>query len=225
MGDKTFAFSGIIEELGVVKNLITTLNGARLTIMAQHIFDDIRTGASVSVNGACLTVVLVEGQDISVDVSPETLSLTTLGSFTVGTPLNLERAMKLDERLGGHMVSGHVDGIGRIVNRRLDGNSIILTIEPPSEILRYCVPKGSMTIDGISMTINQVGERTFSLAVIPHTAKVTTLGLKQQGDQVNLEVDLIGKYVERLLQERGSLPPRPTPVIDKDYLQKRGLLG
>lgn len=218
-------FSGIVEEMGVVKVVGTTLAGARLTIMAKKILEDIQIGASLNVNGVCLTVVLIDVLECSVDLSPETLSLTTLGSLAVGTPLNLERALKLDERLGGHMVSGHVDGIGRIVNRRQNGNAIVLTIEAPSGILRYCVSKGSMTIDGISMTINQVGERTFSLAVIPHTAKVTTLGLKQERDQVNLEVDLIGKYVERLLQERGSLPPRPAPVIDNEYLQQRGLLG
>ncbi|MBH0191309.1 MAG: riboflavin synthase [Nitrospira sp.] len=151
------------------------------------------------------------------------LSVTTLGSFAAGTPVNLERAMRLNERIGGHLVAGHVDGVGVIRNRHQDGNAILFTIGAPPEILRYCVAKGSITVDGISLTINDVTDRGFSVAIIPHTAKVTTLGLKQVNDSVNLESDLIGKYVERLLQERSQLP-KPTPVIDKDYLQKRGLI-
>jgi riboflavin synthase len=131
--------------------------------------------------------------------------------------------MRLNERIGGHLVAGHVDGIGVIRSRHQDANAIILGIEAPQQILRYCVVKGSITVDGISLTINDVNEKGFSVAIIPHTAKVTTLGLKQVNDPVNLESDLIGKYVERLLQERGQLP-KPTVSIDKDYLQKRGLI-
>lgn len=131
--------------------------------------------------------------------------------------------MKLNERIGGHLVAGHVDGVGTIRNRRQEGNAIFLTIEAPREILRYCVAKGSITVDGISLTINEVGDNAFGVAIIPHTAKVTTLGLKQVNDTVNLESDLIGKYVERLLQERSQLP-KSTPIIDQDYLQKRGLI-
>jgi riboflavin synthase len=138
-------------------------------------------------------------------------------------PVNLERAMKLNERIGGHLVAGHVDGVGWIREKRQEGNALVVTIEPQPEILRYCVPKGSVTIDGISMTLNTVTTHTFSIAVIPHTANVTTLGLKNVGDQVNLESDLIGKFVERLLQERGVLPQQ-APTIDRDYLQKRGLI-
>lgn len=138
-------------------------------------------------------------------------------------PVNLERAMKLNERIGGHLVAGHVDGVGVIRNRRQDANAIMLTIEAPQQILRYCVVKGSVTVDGISLTINDVNDNGFSVAIIPHTAKVTTLGLKQVNDSVNLESDLIGKYVERLLQERGQLP-KSTISIDTDYLQKRGLI-
>jgi riboflavin synthase len=149
--------------------------------------------------------------------------VTTLGQLTAGAPVNLERAMKLNERIGGHLVAGHVDGVGTIRGHRLEGNAIFFTIEAPQEILRYCVVKGSVTVDGISLTINEVTDRSFSVAIIPHTAKVTTLGLKQVNDTVNLESDLIGKYVERLLQERSQLP-KTTPIIDKDYLQKRGLI-
>lgn len=217
-------FTGIVEEMGVVMGLEKNLAGARLTLLAKTIMTDLTEGASVSVNGACLTVVAKGERDFSVDLSPETLLVTTLGRLAAGMPVNLERAMKLNERLGGHLVAGHVDGVGMVRSRRQDGNAIVLTIETPPELVRYCVPKGSITIDGISMTINEVTDRTFSIAVIPHTAKVTTLGLMKEGDQVNLESDLIGKYVERLLQERGVLPSKPAPVIDRDYLQKRGLI-
>jgi riboflavin synthase len=217
-------FTGIIEEMGAIKSLNKTLGGTRLTILASKVMTDLSVGASVGVNGACLTVVDLGDREFSVEVSPETLAVTTLGTLTVGAPVNLERAMRVNERLGGHLVAGHVDGVGTIRARQQDGNAIVLTIEAPKDILRYCVHKGSITVEGISMTINEVTDRAFSLAVIPHTAKETTLGLKQPGDLVNLEPDLIGKYVERLLLERGQLPPRPGPVIDREYLQKKGLL-
>lgn len=217
-------FTGIVEEMGVVKTFEKTLGGTQLRILAKSILSDVKTGDSISINGTCLTVVVAEEHEFLVEVSPETLSVTSLGSLQSGVPVNLERAMKLGDRLGGHLVSGHVDGLGVIVDRKQDGNAILLTIEAPQDIIHYCVPKGSITIDGISMTINDIRNRTFSLAVIPHTAQVTTLGLKQKGDQVNLESDMIGKYVERLLGERGQAPVKPAPVIDKDYLQKRGLI-
>jgi riboflavin synthase len=184
---------------------------------------DLKIGDSVSINGTCLTVVTKGERDFAVEISPETLSVTTLGHLSVGAPVNLERAMKLNERIGGHLVAGHVDGVGTIRSRHQEGNAIFFTIEAPADILRYCVVKGSVTVDGISLTINEVGDHGFTVAIIPHTAKVTTLGLKQVNDTVNLESDLIGKYVERLLQERSQLP-KASIVIDKDYLQKRGLI-
>ncbi len=217
-------FTGIVEEMGVVTNLAKGITGTRLNILASTVLADLSIGASISVNGACLTVTSKAEREFSVDVSPETLSVTTLGSLAAGSPVNLERAMKLNDRIGGHLVSGHVDGIGLIRTRRQDGNAVVLVIEAPKEVLRYCVPKGSITVDGISLTINDVADRSLTVSIIPHTAKVTTLGIKQEGEQVNLESDLIGKYVERLLQARGHLPSAPAPVIDKDYLQKRGLI-
>lgn len=216
-------FSGIVEEMGAITVLGKTLAGTKLTILAAIVMGDLKIGDSVSVNGTCLTVISRSDRDFSVEVSPETLSVTTLGLLNPGTPVNLERAMRLNERIGGHLVAGHVDGIGMIRSRHQDANAIILAIEAPQHILRYCVVKGSITVDGISLTINDVNEKRFSVAIIPHTAKVTTLGLKQVNDPVNLESDLIGKYVERLLQERGQLPKSPV-TIDKDYLQKRGLI-
>ncbi|MDK2743140.1 MAG: riboflavin synthase [Nitrospira sp. BO4] len=216
-------FSGIVEEMGAITSLGKTLAGTKLTILASTVMSDLKIGDSVSVNGTCLTVVSTNERDFSVEVSPETLSVTTLGSFAVGMPVNLERAMRLNERIGGHLVAGHVDGVGTIRGRHQDANAIVFTIEAPPHILRYCVVKGSVTVDGISLTVNEVSDKSFSVTIIPHTAKVTTLGLKQVNDLVNLESDLIGKYVERLLQERDQLP-KPTISIDKDYLQKRGLI-
>ncbi len=218
-------FTGIVEEMGVVTGLEKSLAGATLRILAQTVLDDLSRGASLAVNGVCLTVVTVTGQEIALDVSPDTISVTTMGSLIHGAPVNLERAMKVGDRLGGHLVSGHVDGVGSVLQRRQEGDILVLVVEAPPEILRYCVPKGSVTVDGISMTINGLQDRALTLTVILHTAKVTTLGVKQPGDLLNLESDLIGKYVERLLRDRSSLPPRSAPPIDQDYLRKRGLLG
>ncbi|MSQ77964.1 MAG: riboflavin synthase [Nitrospiraceae bacterium] len=217
-------FAGIVEETGAVKSLEKTLAGTRLTVLASTVMDDLPIGASISVNGTCLTVVKRDDKEFTVDVSPETMGVTNLGKLSAGSPVNLERAMKLNERIGGHLVAGHVDGVGTIRERQQEGNGTVITIEAPPEILRYCIPKGSITVDGVSLTINEVSGRSFSVMIIPHTAKVTTLGLKQQGDTVNLESDVIGKYVERLLQERGQILPKSEIVIDRDYLQKRGLI-
>lgn len=217
-------FAGIVEEMGAVKSLEKTLAGTRLTILAKMVMDDLPIGASISVNGACLTVVKRDDKEFTVDVSPETIGVTNFGNLSAGSPVNLERAMKLNERIGGHLVAGHVDGVGTVRERKRDGNATVLTFEAPPAVLRHCIVKGSITVDGVSLTINGITDRGFSVAIIPHTAKVTTLGIKQIGDTVNLESDLIGKYVERLLQERGQLLPKPDITIDRDYLQKRGLI-
>ena len=216
-------FSGIVGEMGVVKSLAPGLAGARLSILAGIVLKDLQLGESVSVSGACLTAAEVGETDFAVDVSVETLGVTTLGTLTAGAAVNLERALRLTDRLGGHLVTGHVDGIGILRERTQAGNTLLLTLEVPESILRYCIPKGSITVDGVSLTINGVSENGVSVAIIPHTAKVTTLGIKQPGDAVNLESDLIGKYVERLLQNSGKVPDKAAPVIDRDYLQKRGL--
>lgn len=216
-------FSGIVEEMGVIKSFERGLAGGRLSILAGTILEDLRLGESVCVSGACLTAAEVGETDFSVDVSVETLGVTTLGTLTAGAAVNLERALKLNDRLGGHLVTGHVDGTGILRERTQTGNTVLLTFEVPEPVLRYCIPKGSITVDGVSLTINSVLEHGVSVAMIPYTAQVTTLGIKQPGDAVNLESDLIGKYVERLLQHSGKLPENPSPVIDRDYLQKHGL--
>ena len=201
-------FTGIVEEMGAVTSLEQTLGGTRLTILASTVLADLKIGDSISINGTCLTVVAKGEQSFVVEASPETLSVTTLGQLTGGAPVTL---------------AGHIDGVGTIRSRRQEGNAVVLVIEAPSDVLRYCVHKGSVTVDGISLTINDATDDSFSVSIIPHTAAVTTLGLKQVDDQVNLESDLIGKFVERLLQQRSQLP-KPTPVIDKDYLKKHGLM-
>jgi len=198
-------FSGIVEEMGVVKTFDRDFGEARLSILSETILGDLKVGESVSVSGVCLTTVEVHERDFVVDVSMETLNVTSIGSLAAGAAVNLERAMKLNERIGGHLVSGHVDGIGTLQDRQQEGNSIILTFNMPESILRYCIQKGSITIDGVSLTINQVSEKSLAVAIIPHTAEVTTLGLKKPGDFVNLEADQIGKYVERLMQNVGQL--------------------
>lgn len=199
-------FSGIVEEMGVVKTFEKGLSGAKLSILAEKVLHDLTIGESMSVSGVCLTVVERGEQDFFVDVSPETLQVTSFGHLAVGAPVNLERAMRLNERIGGHLVSGHIDGVGTIRGRQQDEDSIMVTIEASEEVLRYCVRKGSITVDGVSLTINEVSDKSFSVMIIPHTAKVTTFGVKGVGDSVNLESDMIGRYVERLLQASGHLP-------------------
>jgi riboflavin synthase len=216
-------FTGIIEEMGVIKAVTKIAQGSGLTILAKTVLEGLTIGDSVTVNGACLTVVSFDTAQFRVDLSPETVKVTTLGALRAGDPVNLERAMRLNDRLGGHLVAGHVDGAGTIRARVQDADALQLLIEAPREVLRYCVAKGAITVDGISLTVNEVTERGFRVTIIPHTAKVTTLGAKRVGDAVNLEADLIGKYVERLLQERAG-GGQSDITIDRDYLQKRGLI-
>ncbi len=222
MGEWGGMFTGIIEEMGVVKEVIKTRQGSSVSILAKTALEGLRVGDSVTVNGVCLTVVGFDRTGMKADISPETAKVTTLGSLKAGDPVNLERAMRLGDRLGGHLVTGHVDAIGTIRARVLEADALQLMIETPREVLRYCVTKGSITVDGISLTLNEVTDRGFRVTIIPHTAKVTTLG-KQVGDAVNLEADLVGKYIERLFPGRES-GGQPDIKIDRDYLQKRGLI-
>lgn len=215
-------FTGIIEEMGVIQVFNRGKKSARLSILADTVLEDLAMGDSITVNGICLTVTSRTDKEFTADVSPETLSITNLGTLKVGDAVNLERAVRVNGRLGGHFVTGHIDGAGRIQDRRQDNEALFLTIEIPQELLRYCIKKGSIAVDGISLTINEITNKDIQVAVIPHTAKVTTLGLKGIGTTVNLECDLIGKYLERLLLERGS--DAPPQKVDRDYLKRRGLL-
>jgi riboflavin synthase len=195
-------FTGIVEELGSVKALKREAGAARLTISASTVLQGTAIGDSICVNGVCLTVVAMSSSDFSADVAVETLKVTNLGELKIGTKVNLERALQLSARIGGHLVSGHVDAAGSIKGKREEGNGWRIFIEAPDTILRYVIKKGSIAIDGISLTVAGLEKTGFSVAMIPHTAKLTTLGFKSTGDSVNLEVDIIGKYVERLLSGR-----------------------
>jgi riboflavin synthase len=195
-------FTGIIEELGGIKALRRDAGAARLTVSALTVLDGTALGDSICVNGVCLTVIDMSKNAFSVDVAVETLNVTNLGDLRIGTKVNLERALQLSARIGGHLVSGHVDAVGHIRNKREEGNGWRISINAPDTVLRYVIKKGSIAIDGISLTVADVEKTGFSIAMIPHTAKLTTLGFKSAGESVNLETDLIGKYVERLLSGR-----------------------
>jgi riboflavin synthase len=195
-------FTGIVEELGRVEKLARSAGGARLTISASTVLGNTALGDSICVNGVCLTVVEKGNADFSADVAQETLNVTTLGALRTGQQVNLERALQLSARIGGHLVTGHVDAVGRIKEKRQEGNSWRVFIEAPETALRYIIKKGSIAVDGISLTVADLNKAGFSLAMIPHTAKLTTLGFKTAGDSVNLETDIIGKYIEKLLSGR-----------------------
>lgn len=193
-------FTGIVEELGSIRSVRRGQHSSVLSIAAKDILSDLKIGDSVAVNGVCLTATTVDGSGFTADVMHETLNRSSLGSLTVGRHVNLERAMAANGRFGGHIVSGHIDGTGTITALRKDDNAVWYTISASQELLRYIVEKGSIAIDGISLTVAEVGESWFSISAIPHTVAITTLGEERPGDTVNLENDVIGKYVEKLLR-------------------------
>ena len=194
-------FTGLVETFGSVTSIKKRANGIRLSVKPLSKFD-LQTGDSVCVNGVCLTVTSHNGE-ISFDVSPETLRSTNLGELKISNKVNLERALRLSDRLGGHIVTGHVDGTGTIRGIKKAGEYTFYTLESPVEILKYIIKKGSIAIDGISLTVVDLDNRSFNVAIIPHTAAATNIGDKGIGDKVNLEADIIGKYVERLLGKKG----------------------
>jgi riboflavin synthase len=195
-------FSGIVAEVGTVKVIEGGREAAVLTVEATPAFSDMVIGESIAVNGVCLTVVQREGSTFAVDVSPETLRTTNLGELRLGDGLNLERCLTLNDRMGGHLVSGHVDGVGTIIDKRPEANALHYDIRLPTALMRYIVPKGSIAVDGISLTVVACRLDGFQITIIPHTAAITTIGRKGIGATVNLECDMIGKYVERALQAR-----------------------
>ena len=192
-------FTGIIEEVGTIKKIERGRHSAVLTIMAKYVIDGTKIGDSIAVNGICLTVTNLFPDGFSADVMHETLNRSALSRLTVGSPVNMERAMPANGRFGGHIVSGHVDGVGYIANIRRDDTAIWYTIHAGPDILRYVVEKGSVTIDGISLTVAAVDSAGFSVSTIPHTVSCTNLHSRNQGDPVNLETDIVGKYIEKLL--------------------------
>lgn len=215
-------FTGIIEETGAVRSIISGSRSGELTIDAKTVLSGTRVGDSIAVNGVCLTVTRLTDSGFSADVMPETLRRTALGSLKNGSRVNLERAMPADGRFGGHIVSGHIDGTGVITSMKRDENAVWVTISADSSILHLIVEKGSIAIDGISLTVASVDSSSFSVSVIPHTGAQTTLLSKRQGDIVNLENDIIGKYVQRLMQPAGA--EKKTSRITEDFLAEHGFL-
>lgn len=195
-------FTGIVEELGEVRELTDLGDSVRLTLRGPLVVDGARHGDSIAVNGVCLTVVATDDGTFTADVMRETLDRSALGALAPGAPVNLERPMRLDGRLGGHLVQGHVDGTGVIEERVPSQHWEVVRISLPGDLARYVVHKGSITVDGVSLTVASVGDGWFTVSLIPATLELTTLGRKQPGDPVNLEVDVVAKYVERLLAAR-----------------------
>ena len=194
-------FTGIVEELGTVESLEDQGDAIRLTVRGPEVTSDARLGDSISVNGCCLTVATHEGETFTADVMHETLAKTSLGALEPGTRVNLERAVTPTTRLGGHIVQGHVDGTGTVVRRTPSEHWELVEIALPVDLERYLVAKGSITVDGISLTVVEVGTESFTVSLIPETLARTTLGFKQPGDVVNLEVDVIAKYVEKMVKK------------------------
>lgn len=217
-------FTGIIEGLGTLSAVSFGAQALRLAVSADFDLAGTRIGDSIAVNGACLTAVTLEKRRFMVDVSPETVGKTTFATARVGQRVNLERALRLSDRLDGHLVSGHVDGLARLEERKNSGNAITLTFSAPSVLTRYMITKGSVAVDGISLTINRCDADSFEISVIPHTAAVTTIGVKKVGDDFNIETDLIGKFVERfVIGERSAAPPTEGGV-SLELLARTGFL-
>ncbi len=195
-------FTGIIEGLGTIYALQPSGEGRKLTIEADFNLEGAKEGDSISVSGACLTAVVINGRRFTVDVSPETLARSTFSQAKIGDRVNIERAMRLSDRLDGHLVSGHIDGVGTILDRKIKSNAILIVIDAPESLCRFMIEKGSVAVDGISLTINACTRTGFEVSIIPYTSKLTTIGFKTVGAHVNIETDMIGKYVEKFLSGR-----------------------
>jgi riboflavin synthase len=217
-------FTGLIEGTGTLIRLERAGADARMTIGADFAIEGLQLGESIAVDGACLTVVAFQGSQFVVDVSAETLGLTTLGRKSAGAVLNLERALRLGDRLGGHLVSGHVDGVGSLLERSRDGRSWRLSFLMPEHLGRYVIAKGSIAVNGISLTVNDCATARFEVNIVPHTAQMTTIDRLKIGDQVNIETDLIGKYLDRLLRARFGevVEPVAKTGIDLEFLRRHG---
>ncbi len=225
-------FTGIIEGLGTITSLHAREGGRRLRVACGFSLDETKVGDSIAVNGACLTVIETDGRRFAADLSPETVARTTFNDAKTGQPVNIERAMRLSDRLDGHIVSGHIDGIGTIRSIEKIGNAIIVTISVSEELGKYMIPKGSVAVDGISLTINTCSGEQFTVSIIPHTAKITTIGSYRLNTRVNIETDIIGKYVANFIDAAkpvgnatGQTNKRLTaPVVDKALLDSTGFL-
>lgn len=219
-------FTGIIEGLGTIIEIRPAGREKRLTFDADFVLDQTKIGDSISVSGVCLTVIMIDGKRFQVDVSPETFARTTFLRAKIGDRVNLERALRLSGRIDGHLVSGHIDGIGTVKWKQNTGNAVIFTIGVPESLSRYMVKKGSVAVDGISLTINNCGRDSFDVSIIPHTAKLTTMGLSKVGNPVNIETDMIGKYVERFVNKMqySDREKEAGKSVDMQFLAKTGFL-
>ena len=214
-------FTGLIEDIGALSDIRTTADHAVLTVSTSLPMEELTLGESVAVNGVCLTVTSFGDGVFTADASPETMKRTSLGHLARGATVNLERALRLSDRLGGHLVTGHVDGLAKIAEKRQEGNSWLFRFQVDSSLSSVLIEKGSVAIDGVSLTVNEVSEGFFSLMIIPHTLKMTTLQDRKVGDQVNVETDLIGKYVARFMANDGS---EKAGGVTMDVLAKHGFL-
>lgn len=213
-------FTGIVEEVGTVREIRKGQTSSFIEIQAKTVLSDVHLGDSIAVNGVCLTVTEFSADSFRADVMNETLNRSSLGSLRSGSHVNLERSMPANGRFGGHIVSGHIDGTGVITDIRRDGISVWYTIGTTAAVMRYIVEKGSVAIDGISLTVAKVTDSSFSVSIIPHTAEQTVLSYKKTGDTVNLENDIIGKYVEKLMNPQNS--PKEPNGITMEFLAKNG---
>lgn len=215
-------FTGLVEELGKVKAIARGVKSVRLTVTANKVTSDVALGDSIAVNGTCLTVVEYAEKWFTADVMPETVESTALAALKIGDTVNLERTLRVGDRFGGHIVSGHIDGVGTILAKDTNDNAVVVRIKAGPEVMRYIVKKGSIAIDGISLTVVEYDTDWFTVSLIPHSAAMTTLGFKKTGEIVNLEADVIGKYVEKLLGQQSAQEQGKTSKIGMDFLQQHG---
>ena len=222
-------FTGIVEELGTIRNIQRKSEGAILDIQARHVLSDAETGDSIAVDGACLTIRSLVSEAFTADISAETLRRTTLGERIVGEQVNLERSLRLSDRLGGHLVLGHVDEVATICGWKDEGDASLMQVTMSDNIRRYIAYKGSITVDGISLTVSGIHADAFEVALIPHTKQVTTLRTKRNGAKVNLEVDIVARYIETLLKnpeaEKGWTEQPPSDTLNLSFLAKHGYIS
>ena len=208
-------FTGIIEEVGYINDIVDTENGKRFSIAAKKILLDTDEGDSISVNGVCLTAFDIKHNLFKVDLVEETLGKTNLGELLIGSSINLERSLTLSTRIGGHILQGHVECVGTLIDKTIKGDSQLLKISIAADKMKYCIPKGSIAIDGISLTIAEINKNIISIAIIPHTIKNTNLESKEIGDSFNIETDILGKYIERLISSHANLDSLDELLFDK----------